>query len=150
MGTNDSSNGRHSSTGLSELTFKASRYRPVTSDEGLSFPDEVRDGIEFREGSVRRVLVNAYERDPRARRQCIAKYGNHCSICKLSFAERYGKAAQGFIHVYHLRQLSEIREDYAVDPERDLRPVCPNCHAVLHRRNPPYTIEEVRRFLGSH
>ena len=36
---------------------------------------------------------------------------------------------------------------YEVDPIKDLRPVCPNCHAVLHRRIPAYRIEEVRAFL---
>jgi predicted HNH restriction endonuclease len=30
---------------------------------------------------------------------------------------------------------------------RDLRPVCPNCHATLHHREPPYSLEEVRQFL---
>ena len=25
----------------------------------------------------------------------------------------------------------------------DLRPVCPNCHAMIHRKNPPFTIEEI-------
>jgi predicted HNH restriction endonuclease len=29
----------------------------------------------------------------------------------------------------------------------DLRPVCPNCHAVLHHRVPAFSIEEVRTFL---
>ncbi len=125
-------------------------YKPISLDDSLSFPDEVGGGVRFREGAVRQVLVNAYERDLGARRQCIAKYGDSCFICNFSFAGKYGKAAEGFIHVHHLRQLSEIREEYVVDPERDLRPVCPNCHAVLHRRNPPYTIEEVRNFLESH
>jgi predicted HNH restriction endonuclease len=44
--------------------------------------------------------------------------------------------------------LSEIGGEYIVDPVADLRPVCPNCHAVLHRRIPAYSIEEVRVFLG--
>jgi len=33
------------------------------------------------------------------------------------------------------------------DPIRDLRPVCPNCHVVIHRREPPYSIDEVRQLL---
>jgi len=31
-----------------------------------------------------------------------------------------------------------------VDPATDLRPVCPNCHEMLHKKDPPYTIEELR------
>ena len=63
------------------------------------------------------------------------------------FSERPGHPPDGFIHVHHLRQLSEIRKEYLVDPIKDLRPVCPNCHAVLHLRNPAYSIEEVLAFL---
>ena len=36
-----------------------------------------------------------------------------------------------------------------VDPVADLRPVCPNCHAVIHLGGACRTIEEVRRLLKS-
>jgi 5-methylcytosine-specific restriction protein A len=62
------------------------------------------------------------------------------------FEQCYGEVAKGFIHVHHLRPLSEIGEEYEVDPIADLRPVCPNCHAVLHLRVPAYSIEEVMNF----
>ena len=60
----------------------------------------------------------------------------------------YGEVAEGLIHVHHLRSLSEVGEEYIVDPIADLRPVCPNCHAVLHTRTPPFSIEEVVTFLN--
>lgn len=34
-----------------------------------------------------------------------------------------------------------------IDPISDLRPVCPNCHAMLHKKNPPYTIDELREII---
>jgi 5-methylcytosine-specific restriction protein A len=43
--------------------------------------------------------------------------------------------------VHHLRPLAEIGAEYVLDPEVDLRPVCPNCHAMLHRTRPPMSIE---------
>ena len=91
--------------------------------------------------------MNAYEWDPRARQLCIARYGTDCAICGFSFGETYGKVGEGFIHVHHLRPLAEVGEEYKVDPIADLRPVCPNCHAVLHRRVPAYSIEDVQAFL---
>jgi 5-methylcytosine-specific restriction protein A len=47
--------------------------------------------------------------------------------------------------VHHLKSLAEIGAEYELDPVRDLRPVCPNCHAMIHRKYPPYGLEEVRQ-----
>jgi hypothetical protein len=69
-------------------------------------------------------------------------------ICRFDFAQAYGDAAEGLIHVHHLRALSEIGTEYRVDPVADLRSVCPNCHAVLHHRVPAYELDEVRDFLS--
>ncbi len=113
---------------------------------GPALPEEV-DG-ELLEGAVIRVLVNAYERSSVARERCVRHHGATCLICGFNFGRMYGPMVEGFIHVHHLRALSEVGAEYVVDPVMDLRPVCPNCHAVLHSRTPAYTIEEVRGFLG--
>jgi hypothetical protein len=110
-------------------------------------PEELSDSKALFEGAKYQVTVTAYERDPHARRQCIARQGTQCAICGISFGTSYGKVAEGLIHVHHLRPLAEIGQAYRVDPDADLRPVCPNCHAVLHLRKPPYSIDEVRAFL---
>ena len=118
------------------------RLREEIEDRNAFFPEEIAEGTQLAEGAIRRVLVNAYERNPEARRLCIAHYGPTCCICKFNFGERYGKVVDGFTHVHHLRSLSEVGEEYTVDPIRDLRPVCPNCHAVLHRKVPAYSIKQ--------
>jgi hypothetical protein len=112
-------------------------------------PEEVAASSAFSEGSVERVLVNRYERDPRARDACIARYGTLCSICEFDFAAVYGEVMSGFIHVHHLKSLHTLGADYKIDPELDLRPVCPNCHAVLHRKDPRYSIDDVVQFFRS-
>jgi hypothetical protein len=112
-----------------------------------SDPDEVpSDGV-FWEGAVRSVLVNLYERDINARLACIDHYGARCIICDFDFETVYGISGRGIIHVHHLRQVSEIKESYQIDPIADLRPVCPNCHLVIHKRTPPYTIDEMRNMI---
>jgi hypothetical protein len=126
---------------------RASEQKRVALRVKEVFPDEVVDAHIFKEGATIQKLVNAYERDKRARRRCIAKYGPKCFICHFSFAEAYGRVATGFIHVHHLRPLSEIGEEYTLDPIQDLRPVCPNCHAVLHLRTPALSIEEVKALI---
>lgn len=99
------------------------------------------------EGAVMTVKVNRYERSPEARRLCLAHHGTTCSVCDLNFADRYGEIGAGFIHVHHLVPLSDIGESYQVDPIKDLRPVCPNCHAMLHKGNQCLTIEALKRRL---
>jgi hypothetical protein len=114
----------------------------------IPLPEEVEGGTGLTEGAIRTVVINAYERDARARRECIAAHGTDCCVCGFSFGSVYGPVADGYIHVHHLRPLSELGEEHAVDPVEDLRPICPNCHAVAHLRTPPFKIDEVRRFLS--
>ncbi len=101
----------------------------------------------FPEGAVRQISVNVFERNADARRICLEHHGMRCSVCKMTFAERYGSIANDFIHVHHLRQLALVGKDYQVDPIADLRPVCPNCHAMIHLRTPPYSIDDIREML---
>jgi len=112
-----------------------------------SFPDEVRADAPLIEGAVTSVSVNNYERNPRARAACIAHYGHRCSVCDLAFEELYGPIGRDFIHVHHVVEISSIRKEYVVDPVRDLRPVCANCHAMLHRSSPAMRIEDLKRNL---
>jgi hypothetical protein len=113
----------------------------------LRLPEEVPTGSAYSEGSVHHILVNRYERDPRAREECIRRYGATCFLCGFDFIAVYGEVMDGFTHVHHVSPLSSVGPDYQVDPVQDLRPVCPNCHAVLHRREPAYSLDEVRQFL---
>ena len=115
----------------------------IESNTVRLFPDEIDSAEIFREGAVRQVAVNAYERDPRARQKCIEHYGVNCSVCNFNFGKAFGQLGEGFIHVHHLSPISEIGEEYEVNPVKDLRPVCPNCHAMIHRHSPPLSIEEI-------
>jgi len=115
---------------------------------GLRTADEAGTERALTEGAFREILVNAYERNPVAKARCLEFYGHDCAICGVNFRKRYGQAAEGLIHVHHLRQLCDIGQEYEVDPIQDLRPVCPNCHAVIHLADPPYTIEQVQALLA--
>jgi hypothetical protein len=118
--------------------------------EIMPLPEEI-DAIDeaLVEGAGKKVTINAYERNAKARKICIEHYGTACSVCEFSFQKKYGSVGKGYIHVHHLKLISEIRKDYVIDPIRDLRPICPNCHAIIHSRKPPYTIEEMRKILNT-
>ena len=118
----------------------------VWEDPSLE-PSEVSGSVRF-EGAIRRILVNAYERDPEARRRCIEHYGAVCLACGMDFGLRYGASAKGFIHVHHTKPLSQCGAEYVPDPVKDLKPVCPNCHAVIHHREKVLTIAQIRKLLS--
>jgi hypothetical protein len=99
------------------------------------------------EGTSKAASVTLYERNPLARQQCIAHYGTNCHACGFSFGETYGETADGYIHVHHVKPVSNRGGQYVVDPINDLRPICPNCHAVVHLQSPPLSIMELKRLL---
>lgn len=99
------------------------------------------------EGAKRRIIVNSYERNPAARAECLAHHGTRCKVCDVGLAERFGPIAAGFIHVHHIVPLSNVGRAYKIDPVKDLVPVCPTCHAILHLRVPPLSVSEARDLL---
>ncbi len=115
--------------------------------DDILIPEEIVNPKNYNEGSVINIFVNKYERDKNARSACLQHYGYRCHVCEISLSEIYGNIALNFIHVHHLVSISTIAREYTVNPIQDLRPVCPNCHAIIHHRNPPFTIDEIRNLI---
>lgn len=111
-------------------------------------PNNSEDNIEgLPEGASILQYVNRYERSKLNRQVCIAFYGPKCRICGFDFEESYGDIGKGYIEVHHKTPVSKLGEDYIVNPIKELIPVCSNCHSILHRRNPPYTVEEMKEIV---
>lgn len=108
--------------------------------------EEQRDSeVRYREGDRYEVRSTAIERSPAARDACLSHYGYRCAVCGFDFATEFGEIGEGYIHVHHRSELSLSQGPRPVDPVRDLVPVCPNCHAMLHRERPAITVEELAR-----
>lgn len=122
----------------------------VGTSQHISFSDEINDDEPFLEGKSKRVYVNVFERNPIARKKCIDFYGAVCKICDFDFEKVYGPIGKGFIHVHHIVDISSIGSEYELNPIIDLTPVCPNCHAMLHKRKPSYSVNEIKEILRSH
>jgi len=142
---------------------KVSDGKPISNDFAYSYalifepelpidveihPEEFAQPSDYFEGAIKRVAVNAYERNHAARIACLNHYGRACMVCGFSFGKVYGSIGEDFIHVHHVKPLASIKAGYQIQPISDLRPVCPNCHAMLHRRDPPYSIEELSTILN--
>lgn len=99
------------------------------------------------EGATSTVLVNVYERNPEARRACLRHFGSNCQACGMNFRALYGALGDGYIHVHHIKPIHLCGGNYIVDPIKDLIPVCANCHAMLHRRADPLSINDLKEIL---
>lgn len=101
------------------------------------------------EGGCNQILVNKYERNPVNRQLCLIANGYSCKICGFNFEKEYGILGKEFIHVHHIEKISSHKTEYLLNPEKDLIPVCPNCHAMLHRQEPPINPEELIKIIES-
>lgn len=144
--------------------LKAAPQGPLKVSEELAnylekyLNDEYADGVfpesdlpeDSYEGAVSHVMVNKYERSSMARRKCIEYHGYNCAICGMNFYDVYGELGKEFIHVHHIVPLNQIGKEYKVDYKKDLIPVCPNCHAMLHRKlnNAEVSVEELREIVA--
>ena len=127
------------------LDFLLHPHQVVNEDVyDVDYPE---DGEKLYEGALITVKANKYERNQKARKECVAKKGYHCLVCGRDFESTYGEIGRGFIHVHHLTPISTIGQEYELNVDTDLAPVCPNCHYMLNRKNPPYTIEELKDIL---
>lgn len=115
--------------------------------QSIIHADEVDSEIEFSEGKTKKVLVNSYERNTEAREKCIEHFGTNCQVCNFNFQEKFGDLGKNFIHVHHKTEISTIGKEYIVNPIKDLIPVCPNCHSMLHKRKPAFSIEELKKIM---
>lgn len=98
----------------------------------------------YEEGTAYKSHINRYERNPINRELCLAKKGYRCHVCNFDFKETYGIIGKQFIEVHHITPVSMLGPGYRINIDNDLVPVCANCHAMLHRKNPPYTPEELK------
>ena len=124
-----------------QITWSLSAENPDT-------PNSNSENKKIFEGARKKVLVNIYERDPSARNDCLEVKGYKCSVCNFEFKNFYGELGANFIHVHHLIPLGEIKEEYEIDPVKDLEPVCPNCHAMIHKRRPALSINELKKIIS--
>ncbi|WP_303323286.1 HNH endonuclease [Turicimonas muris] len=128
------------------LSFFEELQNPQQTDD-----ESDEDGETTNPKEPHKKLTRQYERDPKLRAKAIEEYGLGCVVCGTNFTEIYGELGENFIEVHHLIPISKTQTETSY---RNLRPVCSNCHRMLHRlyrRNEksigPHAIEELRRLM---
>jgi len=122
-------------------------YASDASDD-IQLAEEIEAPERYSEGAKTTVTINAIERSAKARRACIQHHGLNCAVCGLNFQTMYGSLGDGFIHVHHIIPVGTVPDEHEINPATDLIPVCPNCHAMIHRVSPPLTVEQLKEMLG--
>ena len=114
------------------------------------FPESLNHSSEIYEGLKKQVSVNKYERSSVARKKCVEVHGFTCKICRFDFEKVYGELGKEFIHVHHVTPIHTIGKNYKINYIEDLIPVCPNCHAMLHRtmNGKQYSVQELIHMLN--
>ena len=126
-------------------------YVLVVPDENLTDLDLVNLEMEAEEGRERlmkhlirernKTVISQKKEQVRASGKPLA-----CEICGFIFAEKYSGPGADYCEVHHLLPLAGEKQ-VRNTRNQDLAIVCANCHRVIHRRNPPFTMEEMRQML---
>ncbi len=90
------------------------------------------------------------DRNPKASREAKKIHGHVCQACGFDFERVYGELANNYIEAHHLIPVSSIPEgeEVPMDPEKDFAVLCANCHRMVHKTNPPKSIEELGAIPG--
>lgn len=101
------------------------------------------------EGGKKKRYSSYYERNPYYRKRALEIHGLRCMVCEFDFEDTYGTLGAGFCHVHHNKPLAETGATM-IDPENDMSVVCPNCHAMIHRkRDTTLTVRGLRQIIGT-
>lgn len=118
----------------------------ILSGLALEAVDEFPAGLP--EGAPSKGLVNRYERNPVNRLRSIQYHGYACWACETDLSDRYPGLGDRYIEVHHILPVSTMPADYRVNPVTEMVPLCPNCHRMAHRENPPVHPTKLRQVLG--
>mgnify|MGYP003298575008 CR=1 FL=1 len=128
------------------IAYLKSRDRVNTTQQNKY---DIKDVVEeYKEGSLLDCHGSKYERNRKARQECLNYFGYSCRVCGFDFEKTYGEIGRNFIEVHHYREISSHQGiEHKVDPQKDLIPVCSNCHSMLHRTKPALSIEALQSLI---
>lgn len=122
------------------------KYRDIENETD----DDILDVKTKTEGGLKVVISTKVERDTSLRKDAIRIHGTKCKVCDFDFSKTYGKWANDYIEVHHMKQISNAKENKVeTNPSTDLTVVCSNCHRMIHKkRDVVLTIAELKRKLN--
>lgn len=125
--------------------FELLVHREVFNKHGAALPEQIEINQElFDEGFRTEIIKEVVGRNSRLIAKAKQHYPATCCICKFDFGRAYGSHGEGFIEMHHLHPISNGKRKSSI---KDLRPVCANCHRMLHRGKEMLSIEELKNIF---
>lgn len=123
-------------------------YTKVLKTNILNLDNEL-ENTEYVEGKPYVQYGIKYERNQALRNEAIKIHGTTCKVCGFDFKAKYGDLGEGFIEIHHLKPMFSIKREIKVNPQKDLVPLCSNCHKMIHRNTKkPLTIKELTKIVN--
>lgn len=107
--------------------------------------NETNSQLRFDEGFRTEIIKEVLKRDKRLVELAKAKYGTKCTVCKFDFGKTFGIHGAGFIEVHHLEPIANGKRKTTIE---DVRPVCSNCHRMIHRGNELLSIKDLKKIIN--
>jgi len=118
----------------------------LMNDTDETHPENINEILHEAAESIYQECIY-FNQNPKLRELCLKKYGANCYICKKNLKTIYGESIKYIIDIHHENESSVFKNECEVNIE-DLKPVCPNCHTIIHmKKDPCYTIDEVKEMI---
>ncbi len=129
-------------------------YLEIIGRGGLELPVEVEDSQSDNDDwtsseKPRYRQHRTLERNRSASKKAKQCHGTVCQGCGFDFSKKYGVIGDGYIEAHHLTPISELPKDLKTDlnVKEHFAVLCANCHRMMHRKNGPKTIRELKAIL---
>lgn len=115
---------KHYSSFLSTCSTSTPKIIPEQTDE--------KEDEKYLEGQLKETKFFKRKRSRALRDECLRKYGVKCYVCQFDFEKVYGERGKGYIEVHHLNPMANYDDEHSISAD-DLRPLCSNCHSMIHK-----------------
>lgn len=144
---------RHASAMMPLADFSFSDTGPVLKDLADDKNVIVLDDQVIREGELKTRTAEYRTRSRELRQAAVKHYTQDgrlpCAACGFDFSKGYQQIGDGFIHIHHLKPVSFLRGEpiNMTQALTHVRPLCANCHQMVHRSSPPIPIATLQSIL---
>ncbi|WP_084323985.1 HNH endonuclease [Methanolobus tindarius] len=141
----DLSANQHTVLKINQERLARIREKEYGTDINLT-PDIIDEVASAEEGKKYIREASFRQRNRKLIEQKKANSDYRCEVCGMRYEDVYGEIGKDYIIAHHLEPIGN-RDEAAKTTLDDIALVCSNCHDMLHKTNPPMSIEELRTQL---